>query len=143
MNYVYFNFYVDDWMNAPSVLEMCYFQKGLYIDMLAYQWKAGKIPADPKRFRKIFNLTNHKYEVKAVKIFENFELKEGHYRNKKLQKMRRSYEKISKQNSKNSKSTKKKNLQEPTNAERPKTKPKPKPKPKPQKQRITHTWRTR
>jgi len=126
MDYIYFPFFVTDWMTGCAVREMTYFEKGLYIDMLAYQWKEGKIPADTKRFRKIFKLSPYEYKNKIHKVLKKFPVKNNYRLNKKLKKLRKNYTTGYGTKAKKEAKAKNKNLTEVGKQKQPKTKPRPK-----------------
>lgn len=42
-----FDFYPADWLGSSRTRAMCAFQRGIYIDLLAFQWREGRVPTDP------------------------------------------------------------------------------------------------
>jgi len=72
MDLDWFPFKIAKWTKSASVKEMSFAQKGLYMEMLIYQWTNGSIPSEPKRLRKIFNLTTYQYDSILVGILKNF-----------------------------------------------------------------------
>jgi hypothetical protein len=62
MDLDWFPFYTGKWKASGDIQQMDYFEKGLYLEMLIYQWHNDRIPSDPKVFRKLFGLTSRQYD---------------------------------------------------------------------------------
>ena len=48
-----FPFYAKDWLADDKRTEMSAAQRGIYVDLLAYQWNNGSVPADPAEMARI------------------------------------------------------------------------------------------
>lgn len=52
----YFAFYPADWLTDERVRLMTLQQRGLYVELLCYQWREGSLPADPETLAKILGI---------------------------------------------------------------------------------------
>ena len=48
-----FPFYAKDWLADDKRTEMSAAQRGVYVDLLAYQWNNGSVPTDPADMARI------------------------------------------------------------------------------------------
>ena len=48
-----FPFYAKDWLADDKRTEMNAAQRGIYVDLLAYQWNNGSVPAEPADMARI------------------------------------------------------------------------------------------
>jgi hypothetical protein len=48
VGFTWMPFDVIDWLTSPDVLNMTSSEEGLYIRLLAVQWRDGRLPSDPK-----------------------------------------------------------------------------------------------
>jgi len=46
-------FWVERWLTSPDVRMMSFAERGLYLEMLAWSWIMGPLPADPKRLARL------------------------------------------------------------------------------------------
>lgn len=54
--FTYFPFDVIDWLTSPDVTNMSAAERGIYITLLAVQWRDGHVPADAKLLAKTLGL---------------------------------------------------------------------------------------
>ena len=75
MDLDWFPFKTSKWIQCGDVLQMEYDEKGIYLEMLIYQWHNDEIPADFKSFKKIFHVNKSQFKRFSDKVFIKFEQK--------------------------------------------------------------------
>lgn len=48
-----FQFYVKDWLSDDKRVEMSLAQRGIWVDLMAYQWNNGSVPVDAAGVAKV------------------------------------------------------------------------------------------
>lgn len=90
-----FQFYAKDWLSSMTVRAMEWAAKGLYIELLAYDWDNEGLPPDPEHIRRIVNMTEREWARCWPVIEHRFPVVQGRRRNPKLQEIRGEMQKLS------------------------------------------------
>ncbi len=85
----WFSFYVSDWLAPGDARRMTAEERGVYVDLLAYQWERGFIPAadieDPALLARTSNVSTRKFRAIWANIRHKFEQdSSGNYVNSRL-----------------------------------------------------------
>ncbi len=81
----WFPFYAGDWLSDMRVRLLTPSQRGVYIDLLAFQWREGAVPDDPAGLA----LTLGADGADVVLVLDRFfRLRRGHRRNRRMEQVR-------------------------------------------------------
>lgn len=53
----YFKFWPGDWLKSSRTRRMTFEERGVFIDLLAYAWDEGGIPADPHHLARLLQIS--------------------------------------------------------------------------------------
>jgi uncharacterized protein YdaU (DUF1376 family) len=83
-----FSFYVRDWLGDAKVRAMTYEARGVYIDLLAYCWAEGALPADAAAIARIVRLTPGRFRRIWAQLEPCFTKTGSGFRQKRLERER-------------------------------------------------------
>ncbi len=93
----WFPFYGDDWLLSPTVRKMTWEHRGVYLELLCWQWRDGSLPADPETLARMIGATPEA----VLEILDAFPLVNASHRaNRRLESIRKEQKSLSRKRSK-------------------------------------------
>ena len=84
----YMPFWVERWLTSPDVRMMSFAERGLYLEMLAWSWIMGPLPADPKRLARLLGADVQEIEGLLPAVLPKWVACDGMLTNAKLEEER-------------------------------------------------------